>query len=96
MGWAWVFFFKALIVDGGKGHGLYFFTSFIFVFVIFWDLLLLKGGEVGCGAFLSKNHFLLLTFLIICKFFVIFFHFQRLPKGGHGFKVDKYNLYLLD
>jgi hypothetical protein len=51
---------------------------------------------MGCGVFLSKNHFMLLTFLIVCKFFVIFFHFQRLPKRGHGFKVNKYNLYLLD
>jgi len=52
MGWVWVLFFKALIVDGGEGRGLYFFTFFIFMFVIFWDLLLLKG--VGCGAFLLK------------------------------------------
>jgi hypothetical protein len=42
-------------VDGGEGHGLYFFTFFIFMFVIFWDLLLLKEGwEVRCGAFLLK------------------------------------------
>ncbi len=37
-------FFKASIVDGGKGLELYFFTFFIFMFVIFWDLLLLKEG----------------------------------------------------
>ncbi len=47
------------------------------------------------GLFLLKNQILLLAFLIVCKFFVIFFHFQRW-KGGHGFKVSKYNLYLLD
>jgi hypothetical protein len=35
MGWVWGFIFKALIVDGGKGHGLYFFTFLIFRFVIF-------------------------------------------------------------
>jgi hypothetical protein len=39
-----------------------------------------RGGGVGCGAFLLKNHFLLISFLIVCKFFVIFFHFQR-QKG---------------
>jgi hypothetical protein len=55
-------FFKALIVDGGKGHGLYFFTFFIFMFVIFWDLLLLKGGEVGCGAFFIKKSFSVVNF----------------------------------
>ncbi len=41
------FFFKALIVDGGEGRGLYFFNFFIFMFVIFWDLLLLKKGRGG-------------------------------------------------
>jgi hypothetical protein len=46
---------KALIVDGGKRHGLYFFTFFIFMFVIFWDLLLLKGREVGCVAFFYQK-----------------------------------------
>jgi hypothetical protein len=35
------------------------------------------------------------NFLIVCKFSVLFFHFQR-RKGGHGFRVNKYNLYLLD
>jgi len=55
MGWVLVFFLKALIVDGGAGPGLYFFTFFIFLFVIFLDILLLKGGgEVECGAFLLK------------------------------------------
>ncbi len=101
MGWVWGFFLKVLIVDGGEGRGLYFFNFLIFMFVIFWDLLPLKGGQeggVGCGVFLLKNHFLLLTFLIVCKFFVFlffFFHFQR-RKQRHGFKVNKYNLYLLD
>jgi hypothetical protein len=28
-------FFKALVVDGGEGRGLYFFTFFIFMFVNF-------------------------------------------------------------
>ncbi len=46
MGRVWVFFFKALIVDGGEGRGLYFFTFFIFMFVILWEFLLFKeGGE---------------------------------------------------
>jgi hypothetical protein len=85
MGWVWVLFFKALIVDGGKGLGLYFFTFFIFMFVIFWDLLLLKEewGESGVWGFFIKNHFVLLTFFIVCKFFVIIFHLQR-RKGGGG------------
>jgi hypothetical protein len=43
------FLFKVLIVDGGEGGGLYFFTFFIFMFVIFLDLLLLKGGVEGWG-----------------------------------------------
>jgi hypothetical protein len=81
MGWVWGFLFKALIVDGGKGLGLYFFTFFIFMFVIFWDLLLLKGGEVGCEAFLSKNHFLLLTFLIVCVF-CFFFSLSKASQSG--------------
>jgi hypothetical protein len=47
------FFLKALIVDGGEGRGLYF-----FIFVNFWDLLLLKGrGEVGCRDFFIKKSF---------------------------------------
>ncbi len=57
-GCVWVLFVKVLIVDGGEGLELYFFIVFIFMFVIFWDLLLLRGrgggGEVGCGAFLLK------------------------------------------
>jgi hypothetical protein len=63
MGRCGVFFFKALIVNGGEGRGLYFFTFFIFMFVIFWDLLLLKGGKVGCGAFFyQKNSFFVVNF----------------------------------
>jgi hypothetical protein len=46
------FFFKVLIVDGGEERGLYFFTFFIFMFVIFGDLLLLKGGRGGVWGFL--------------------------------------------
>ncbi len=41
------------------------YVSFLFFnfTVIFWNLLLLKGGgKVGCVAFLLKNHFLLVTF----------------------------------
>ncbi len=53
------------------------------------------GGKVGYGAFLLKIYFLLLFFLIVCKFSVISFNFQR-QKGGHGFRVNYYNLYLLD
>jgi hypothetical protein len=50
--WKWFrlgedFFFKALIVDGGKGCGLYFFILKNFMFVIFWDLLFLKEGKGG-------------------------------------------------
>jgi hypothetical protein len=49
------FFFKVLIVDGGEERGLYFFTFLIFMFVIFWDLLFLKGGEGwGVGLFYKK------------------------------------------
>jgi len=54
IGSAWVFVFKALIVDGGEGRGLYFFNFLIFMFVLFWDLLLLKEGRVeklGVGLF---------------------------------------------
>jgi len=52
MGWVRVLFFKALIVDGGERHGLYFFTFFIFMLVIFWDLLpLMGGGKWGVGLF---------------------------------------------
>jgi len=81
-GLVWVLFYKALIVDGGEGHGLYFFTFFIFMFVIFgifcsWR----RGGGSEVWGFFIKNYFVLLTFLIVCKFFVIFFHFQR-RKGG--------------
>jgi hypothetical protein len=78
------FFFKVLIVDGGVGRGLYSFTFFIFMFVIFWDLLLLKGGGggVGFGAFLLKIRFLLLTFLIVCKFFVFFFSLSKAERGA--------------
>ncbi len=47
------------------------------------------------GCFI-KNHFVLLTFLIICKFLVSFFFTFKGGKGGLGFKVDRYNLYLLD
>jgi hypothetical protein len=81
-------FFKASIVDGGKGLELYFFTFFIFMFVIFWDLLLLKEGwgESGVWGFFIKNHFLLLTFLIVCKFFVITFHFQMRKGRGMGLR----------
>jgi len=88
MGWVWVLFYKALIVDGGEGRGLYFFTFFIFMFVNFWDLLLLKeGGEVGCGGFFIKNHFVLLTFLIVCKFFVFFFFsLSKAKRGGTGLR----------
>jgi hypothetical protein len=57
------FFFKALIVDGGEGRGLYFFTFFTFMFLIFWDLLLLKeGGKVGCGAFFIKKSNFVVSF----------------------------------
>jgi hypothetical protein len=42
---------------------------------------------------LLKNHFLLLTFFVVCKFFV-FFHSQRWKWGGHGFRVNKYNLFI--
>jgi hypothetical protein len=81
---------------GAEGHGLHFFTFFIFTFVNFWGLLLIKeGGKWGMALFWLKNNFLLLIFLIVCKFLVISFHFQR-RKGGHGFRVNKYNLYLLD
>jgi hypothetical protein len=44
------------------------------------------GGGWGVGNFYLKNHFLLLTFLIVCKFFVIFFHFQRRKGGGTGLR----------
>ncbi len=66
------------------------------MFVNFWGLLPNKGGgKVGYGVLLLKTNFLLLIFLIVCKFLVISFHFQR-QKGGHRFRVNKYNLYLLD
>jgi hypothetical protein len=66
------------------------------MFINFWDLLLLKeGGKWVWGLFI-KNHFVLLTFLIVCKFFVFFFFTFKGEKGGHGFKVNKYNLYSLD
>jgi hypothetical protein len=50
MGWVRVYFFKALIVDGGEGRALYFFTFLIVMSVIFWDLLLLKEGRGESGA----------------------------------------------
>ncbi len=90
-------FFKALIVDGGEEHrdmGLYFFTFLIFMFVNFWGFLLIKEGG-NYMAFIIIIIIILLIFLIVCKFLVISFHFQ-MQKGGHGFKVNKYNLYLLD
>ncbi len=57
MGWVRVFFFKALVVDGGEGRALYFFTFLIVMSVIFWDLLLLKEGrgESGAGGFFVKK-----------------------------------------
>jgi hypothetical protein len=86
MGWVWVFFLKALIVDGGEGPGLYFFTFFIFLFVIFLDILLLKGGgRSGLWGFFTKNHFLFLTFLIVCKFFV-FFSLSKAERGRKGLR----------
>jgi hypothetical protein len=54
------FFLKALIVDGGEGCGLYFFTFSIFMFVIVWGLLLIKergGGQWGVGFFIKKSYF---------------------------------------
>jgi len=56
------FFLKVLIVDGGEGRGLYFFTFLIFMFVIFWDLLLLKGGSGGVWGFLIKKSFFVVNF----------------------------------
>ncbi len=50
---------------------------------------------MGYGVLLLKTNFLLLILFIVCKFLVISFHFQR-RKGGHRFRVNKYNLYLLD
>ncbi len=55
------FFFKVRIVDGGEERELFFFTFFIFTFVIFWDLLLLKGGGVVWGFFI-KNSFFVINF----------------------------------
>ncbi len=91
-------FFKALIVDGGEEHrdmGLYFFTFLIFMFVNFWGFLLIKEGGNYMAFIIIIIIIILLIFLIVCKFLVISFHFQ-MQKGGHGFKVNKYNLYLLD
>jgi hypothetical protein len=45
--------------------------------------------------FLLKNHFWLLTFLSFVSFLFLFFHSQR-QEGGHGCRVNKYNLCLLD
>jgi len=85
----WVLFFKALIVDGGKGLGLYFFIYLFFHVCKFFGSFSLKGGvggKVACGASFIKNHFLLLTFLIVCKFFVIIFHFEMRKGGGMGLR----------
>jgi hypothetical protein len=52
MGWVWVLFFKALIVDGGEGLR-YFFHFFYFHVRDFLGSFALEGsgGCVGCGAF---------------------------------------------
>ncbi len=86
------FFLKVLIVSGGEDRGLYFFTFFIFMFVIFWDLLLLKGGRGGLWGFFIKKSFFVINFFDCLYVFCYFFHFRR-RKVGHGFKVNKYCIY---
>ncbi len=54
------------------------------------------GGEWGVRLSLLKNHFLLLTFFVVCKFFVFFSLSKAEKGGGHGFRVNKCNLCLLD
>ncbi len=56
------FFFKVRIVDGGEERELYFFTFFIFTFVNFWDLLLLKGERGGVLGFFIKKSFFVINF----------------------------------
>ncbi len=75
----WYFFLKVLIVDGGEGRGLYFFTFFYFHVCNFLGFFTLKGGggggggKWGMGVFFIKKSFCV-------NFSVIFFTF----KGGKG------------
>jgi hypothetical protein len=72
---------------------------------LFWKNKLLKDGNgrwVGCGLFFIKALIVdgregpgLYFFIFFIFMFVIFFTFKG-RKGGQGFKVKKYNLYLLD
>jgi hypothetical protein len=87
-------FFKALIVDGGEEEKGVVYISSIFYFHVcsFLGSFTHKGGgKVGYGV---KNFKKLLIFLILCKS-LIFFSFSKAERV-HGFRVNKYNLYLLD
>jgi len=56
-------FFKALIVDGGEGRGLYFFHFFYFHVCKFLGSFTHKGGgKVEYGAFLLKSKFFFVNF----------------------------------
>jgi len=62
---------------------LYFFTRFtLLMFVVFSTIFTLKGrGESRVKGFFIKKNFLL-TFLIICMFYVTFFSLSKEEMGS--------------
>jgi hypothetical protein len=51
---------------------------------------------VGCEAFFIKKSFFVINFFLsFVSFLLFFFHSQR-REGGHGCRVNKYNLCLFD